>query len=209
MKRTVNINTWKRKAHFEFFKNFEEPFFGVTVNVDVTRAYRYCKANNHSFFLYYLYQSARACNSTDAFRLRIEEDGSVVEYDVVHPGCTILRPDETFGFAHFRFADTFEAFEQAAKDEISYVQQEAGLDTSRSTPDYIHYSSTPWFTFTALTHARSFSHKGSEPKITFGKIFEQADQLMMPVSINGHHALMDGVDVGKHLDWFQDFLNEH
>jgi chloramphenicol O-acetyltransferase len=30
----------------------------------------------------------------------------------------------------------------------------------------------------------------------------------MPTSIHVHHALVDGIDIGRHLDWFQDYLNE-
>ena len=51
----LDIDNWKRKDHFHFFRQFEEPFFGVTVNVDCTNAYNTAKSNGISFFLYYLY----------------------------------------------------------------------------------------------------------------------------------------------------------
>lgn len=208
MKKVIDVETWKRKAHFQFFKNFEEPFYGMCVNVDVTHAYQYCKSAGHSFFLYHLYQSIRAVNQTPALRLRIEEDGSVVQYDIVHPSTTIIRPDDTFNFAYFTYEASFEEFSEKAQKVIVQVQASSGLDFSKEAPNTIHYSSIPWIPFTSLSHARHFEHKGSIPKITFGKIFEQGPQLLMPTSIHVHHALVDGIDIGRHLDWFQDYLNE-
>jgi len=48
---------WKRREHFEFFKNYDEPFFGITVNVDCTRAYKRAKRDNVSFFVFYLHRA--------------------------------------------------------------------------------------------------------------------------------------------------------
>jgi chloramphenicol O-acetyltransferase type A len=53
MKEKIDINTWIRKDHFKFFSAFEEPFFGVTVDVDCTATYEEAKENNVSFFLFY------------------------------------------------------------------------------------------------------------------------------------------------------------
>jgi len=39
MKTKLDISSWNRKDHFAFFKQFEEPFFGVTVPIDCTTAY--------------------------------------------------------------------------------------------------------------------------------------------------------------------------
>ena len=53
MKEKIDINTWIRKDHFEFFNTFEEPFFGVTVDVDCTATYQEAKEKGISFFLLY------------------------------------------------------------------------------------------------------------------------------------------------------------
>ncbi len=43
MKTEINLDTWKRKSHFEFFSAMDEPFYGLTVEVDVTQAYKKAK----------------------------------------------------------------------------------------------------------------------------------------------------------------------
>ena len=207
MPKELNIEDWSRKEQYKFFKQFEEPFFGFTVDLDCTRGYRRCKDQGHSFFLYYLYQSLKAANEIESFRYRMIDD-KVMIYEQVHAGSTVNRPDGTFGFGYFKYASSFTAFELAAKEEIVKVQQSKSLIPSRSGENVIHYSSLPWIKFTALSHARSFSFNDSCPKISFGKMTEEGGKRHMPVSIHVHHALMDGYHVGQYIERFQHLMNQ-
>ncbi|MBK0379545.1 chloramphenicol acetyltransferase [Mucilaginibacter segetis] len=206
MKAKIDMADWPRKDHFNFFNKFEEPFFGVTVNVDCTDAYERAKRKGASFFLYYLYASLTAVNNTEAFRYRIIDD-EVYLFDVVHASSTVNRPDGTFGFSYIDFKPTFDEFAAGAKAEIERIQNTTGLIPSSSGENVIHYSAIPWIDFTSLTHARSFSFKDSVPKISFGKITENNSRKLMPVSITVHHGLMDGLHVANYVDLFQELLN--
>jgi len=48
--------------------------------------------------------------------------------------------------------------------------------------------------------------KDSVPKISFGKVIPIDNQMLMPVSIHVHHALVDGSDIGKFYERFQNHL---
>lgn len=207
MKHTLHLDAWNRRDHFRFFKQFEEPFFGVTAEVDCTKAYRRAKETGASFFLCYLYCSLRAANETEPFRYRIEGD-AVIVYDVVHASPTINRPDGTFGFSYLDYYPLFLDFVREAQKEIDVVQNATGLIPALSSEAVIHYSSLPWIAFTSVSHARAFSFKDSIPKITFGKMTERNGVLKMPVSVHVHHGLMDGFHVGQYFDRFQQALNE-
>jgi chloramphenicol O-acetyltransferase type A len=207
MKKALDINNWPRKDHFHFFRQFEEPFFGVTVNIDCTAAYTTCKQNGASFFLYYLHASLIAANNTEPFKYRIAGD-EVFIYDIVNASPTINRPDGTFGFAYMDYKESFSEFVQEAQAEIDKVRSSKGLIPSVSGENIIHYSSIPWINFTSLSHARSFSFKDSIPKISFGKMRDENGKKSMPVSVHVHHGLMDGYHVGQFIDNFQKIMNE-
>ena len=206
MKNIFEITTWPRKDHFEFFSKFEEPFFGITAEVDCTLAYKNAKETGESFFLYYLYASLKAANSIENFRLRIE-NGEVYLYDAIHASPTINRPDGTFGFAYFDYHSDYQIFKTEAQKEIERVQNATGLVPAGAGQNVIHYSSLPWIKFTSVSHARAFSFPDSCPKITFGKTFEEGNKLLMPVAVHVNHALVDGIHVGKFLEEFQNNLN--
>ena len=51
MYKEINTETWKRKNQYDHFKDFDDPFFNITSNVDVTLLYDFCKKEELSFFL--------------------------------------------------------------------------------------------------------------------------------------------------------------
>ena len=207
MKEIVDLDTWIRKDHFKFFSAFEEPFFGVTVDVDCTATYQQAKDLQVSFFLLYLHKSLQAANDIEAFRLRIV-DNEVWKYDQVNASATINRKNGTFGFGYIDFYPEFETFLAQATLEIEKVEQSSGLLPASSGDNVIHYSALPWLDFKSLSHARNFSFKDSCPKISFGKLREKKGKKLMPVSIHVNHALADGFHVAQYVDRYQTLLNE-
>ncbi len=207
MKKLLDLQQWARKDQFHFFQQFEEPFFGVCIQIDCSHAYKLSKEKGFSFFLYYLHKSLAAANAIEPFRYRIAAQ-QVWLYETVHASPTINRPNGTFGFSYIDYHADLQQFIAAAQIEIAKVQNSSGLIPAVSGENVIHYSSVPWINFTSVSHARSFSFKDSSPKITFGKMTEENGHRKMPVSIHVHHALMDGYHVGKFIDLFQQLMNE-
>ncbi len=208
MKQLIDLTQWPRREHFAFFSTFDEPFFGLTANVDCTQAYAEAKRQGVPFFLYYLYHSLQAAQEVEEFRYRIEGD-QVVCYDRVHASATIGRPDHTFGFSFIELHDSLPNFVAAANREIEAVQQSTGLRLSDTTarPDVLHCSALPWVRFTALSPARSFRHADSCPKISYGQVYLEGATRLLPVSVHVHHGLADGYHVGQFLESFQRRLN--
>ena len=207
MSRELDIDSWVRKDHFNFFKDFDEPFSGVTINIDCTIAHSICKEQGYSFFLYYLHKSLKAANEIEAFRYRIIED-KVIVFDQINAASTIDRPNGTFGFSHIKYYEDFLEFAEYAKQEVQRVRNGSGLNPATSGANVIHYSAIPWIKFTQLSHARHFAFKDSCPKIVFGKMTETYGKKEMPVSIHAHHALMDGFHLGKYIETFQRLMDE-
>lgn len=201
---------WIRKEHFNFFNQFDEPFFGITANIECSFAYRICKQNGFSFFLYYLHQALYAVNQIDELKTRFENP-NVVQYQTIHASPTISRADNTFGFSFILYKESFTDFIITAKQEIENIRNSNGLGLTESTMrnDVIHFSALPWISFTSVTHARHFQFRDSIPKITFGKYFWQNDKLFMPVSINAHHGLADGFHAATFLQLFESQINNN
>ncbi len=47
----------------------------------------------------------------------------------------------------------------------------------------------------------------SVPRFAWGKYDRQGDRLLMPLDVQVHHALMDGVHVGKYFTLLQSYLD--
>ena len=206
MRSELDISNWNRKEHFEFFSKFEEPFFGLTVDLDFTNAYDKCKKEDISFFLYYLYLSSRTVNAIENFKYRILGE-KVFIYDKINASATISRSDKTFGFSHILHDDDLSKFLANAQKEADRIRSGHGLMLEEIREDEVHYSAIPWVKFTSISHSRSFSNKDSCPKISYGKLTTINSRKIMPVSIHVHHALMDGYHIGLFVEKFQELLN--
>ncbi len=201
--RKLDIDSWNRKFHFHFFKNYDNPFFNITTNIDVTDLYSFSKKNNMSFFLTSLFCSIKAANEIENFRYRITGD-EVLIHDKIDAGSTYLYDDNTFGFIYFDYHDDLNIFYQNAEKEIvrwKNIKDMAVREGNRT--DEIHYSVITWISFTSFQHATSYKTQDSIPRIVFGKYFIQNERLLMPVSVEVHHSLMDGFHVGEYFNLFQ------
>lgn len=207
MPKYLDIEKWERKEHFNFFKEFEEPFFGITVEIDCTKAYNKSKQKGPSFFLHYLHCSLVAANSVEAFHYRIENE-KVIIHENINASATINREDGTFGFSYIPYFEDFNEFVIEAKKEIDRVRKTKELLPAQSGENVIHYSSIPWINFTSLSHARRYSTQDSCPKISFGKLFEKDGKKCFSMSIHAHHALMDARHVSEFIDTFQNIMNQ-
>lgn len=203
MKTAIDLSIWKRKVHFDFFNQFDDPSFEITFNVDVTKAFQKSQDLKYSFFLLYLHASMKAINSIEEFKIRIEGD-QLFLYDTVHAGPTIARDNGTFGFSQLPYFEDFEAFMKNAQEIIKKVKEANDLNPSFNQSDVVYYTSIPWISFTGVKHP-IFNSQATDsiPKISFGKYFDQNGKKLMPVSVQANHALLDGFHVGKYLETFQ------
>jgi chloramphenicol O-acetyltransferase type A len=202
----LDVAGWKRSEHFQLFRGFAQPFFSVCVDVDVTatRALSRRRASP-SFYVATLFHSLRAANATQAFRLRIRGE-RVWVHDSVRASATILREDDTFGFGIFPPAPSLEAFNAHALGEVAAAKRVAPLVLPRpAEDDLVYHSSLPWMRFTAFANALN-GRSDSVPRVVFGRCAQRGGRWLMPVAVEVHHALVDGLDVARYLDRLQQGL---
>jgi len=204
-KQKIDLETWERRAIFNFFTTFTEPYHGVCLCVDCTGTCRHAQEHHLSIFLSLLHRSLVAAHQVENFRTRIV-NGAVWRYELINGGSAVGRPNGTIGFAHYRFRERLKEFVDEASVEVERVRRRDDVERYPET-NLIRYSVLPWFDFTSISHARDFSQNDSAPRITFGKITESDGRFTMPVSIHVHHALADGLHVAQFVDHFQKLLD--
>lgn len=206
--RFLDVASWARRQHFELFRAFENPFFSVCVDVDATAAWELSRGTGSpSFYVVTLFHSLRAANATEAFRRRLRSD-RVWVHDGVRASATVLRADETFGFGIFPPAASFAEFNALALPEMARAKRPGELEIPRpGEDDLIYHSSLPWMRFTAFTNALN-GGRDSVPRVVFGNCAERGGRWLMPVAVEVHHALVDGLDVARYLERFQEGLRD-
>ena len=70
----------------------------------------------------------------------------------------------------------------------------------------IHCSALPWIKFIGHKEPRSGKQE-SIPKFGFSKTYKENGKLLMNISIDIHHGLVDGYHVNEFFEHFQNFLD--
>lgn len=200
--RYIDLETYPRRSHYEFFKSYAYPYVGLTANVDVTNLVAFAKARGCSTFLACLWAASQAANSIPEFRQRIA-DGGIVEYDHCEVGHTVPMPDGTFCNCNTDCRRPLPEFlvyaaqqEEAAKQHHGFVQP--GTDENA----LIFASCVPWVAFTQVIQPTPIP-ADSNPRIVFGKYIHEGDKIKMPLSIQCNHALVDGRHLGQFYEAFE------
>jgi len=195
----IDIEKWKRRKHFEFFKTFEIPYFNICTNIDITNTFRYSQKNKYSLFRTVLFAVMYCCNEVEEFKYRIKGD-KILVHDTVHPGVASIAEEDVY--TNFiipykpllkEFLTEYEKASEKAKGEIVVGEKQTGKD------DLIFISSLPWVSFTSVTNPMRTGYEDSIPRIIYGKQFKQDKKIMMPFSVQVNHCLMDGIHVSKYF----------
>ena len=144
MKHPVDIDNWNRRENYLFFRDFANPYYSVTSQVDVTEAYIRSKALGIKFSHYAMYASLRAVNSIEALRYR-QVDGKVWLYDRIRLNTAVAREDHSFASVIIPYKDTLEEFVAEAQGIIAAAMRgEGDAYGAGIRKDYGRYAGTPY-----------------------------------------------------------------
>ena len=200
----IDLETYPRRSHFEYFNSLAYPYVGMTANVDVTGLLAAAKRRGKGSFLACLYATCQAVNAVPALRQRIR-DGKIVEFDRCNAGHTVAKEDGTFVNCQTDSSLDFDAFLTAGEALTQQAKEKTGfLNDKEDETGLIFVSCAPWISFTNVLQPAPIP-ADSNPRIVFGKYFVQDGRTMMPLAIQCNHALVDGLHIGQFYAKFQEF----
>jgi chloramphenicol O-acetyltransferase type A len=203
----LDMENWPRRQLFDFFIAYENPYFNVCARVDVTKLVALARERGIRISAAVHYFGLSIANSIEPFRYRLK-DGKVFVYDEIHGGTTVLLPNETFVYAYFNYQVDFDKFAIEITKAVDEVRAGDGSLKPTMRDDVIYHTTLPWISFTSFAHARGKGRGESIPRIVFGKFSEENGRLMLPVSVEVHHALVDGLHVGRFFTKLEEALAE-
>lgn len=205
--RGIDLSSWSRRDQFEMFRGSPLPCFNVCADVDITETRRAAKRRGVPITAAIVYLIARTANQIPEFRTRIRQD-CVVEHAVVHPASTVLTSNDLFAFCTYQYRPNFAAFVDSYREATARAKEHPSLDNATDRDDLLYATAIPWVSFTSFSHPVLSIPADSIPRFAWGRFHERGETAMMPLSVQGHHALMDGLHVGQYFQLFQDLLRQ-
>jgi chloramphenicol O-acetyltransferase type A len=205
--RTIQLEGWPRKEHYKFFRDFDYPYFSLCADMDISLLLPRIKEKKRSFTAVMMCLIAWVANGIPEFRQRVRDEGPV-EHPAVHPSATILSQDDLFTFCTVIYDPDFETFIRAAEEEIALVKEQPGLEEKIQDDSMLFISPIPWVSFTSFQHPLKLNPADSIPRFAWGRYRPDGNAMVIPLSVHVHHALMDGVHVGRFYQDFQKLLDQ-
>ncbi len=202
--RSIDMRNHPRWAQFEYFSKMANPYVGVTVNVDISQLIAWRAATGAPFFLSLLYTVSRAANAVPELRRRIAVDGQVMEYDWCPTSHIVLKPDESYAYCTLSADKPITDFLTEGVSAQRHCMECGTLDEPEPEP-LIFISTLPWLSYTALVQPTPVP-ADTNPRITWGRCFQENGRTLVPLSLLAHHALLDGLHLSRFYQALTDEL---
>lgn len=206
----IDLRTWPRQEHFNYYRNILPVGYSVTVRLDVTRFRAMLQAHDLKFYPSFIWCVSHTLLAHPAFRMAVDKDGVPGTHDVLHPNYTVFHEDDhTFSDLWTRHDEDFAAFYRAFLADTAAHGGTHGMKTKPNQPwNFYCISCVPWLDFTAYaSHVAGGGQPNLFPVFTYGKATEDSGKWTLPLAVNIAHAAADGwhtaqfvSDLQKNLD---------
>lgn len=196
----INIDTWNRKEHFNFFRNIPYPLYNICFDISVTRLREYAKDRQLSFNLSMIHVTTEALNEIENFKYRLRGD-AIILHDSLTPSYTDLeKGSELFKMVTVDMEKDIEAFSGKAKEKAKNQTCYFMISDFINRDDLVFYSLIPWISFTSIDHTINLKQGDAIPRISFGKYYLREKEIFLPFSIQVNHLFVDGIHLGMLKD---------
>jgi len=210
---TIDPRQSPRADAYAFYRQAERPRWGLTFSVDLGPLLSRLPAWRADMpgltpFVAYHHALLRAANAVPALRQRLTPDGAV-QWRSVDATPTVLRDDESFAVARLFYAERLDDFVSPALAAVALARQpDAPWGVRVEQSGELHMTTLPGVAFTHFTHARRGGFDDATPSVALGRYQRDGAHAWMPVNLEVHHALVDGVHVGRFVETLQSLLAE-
>lgn len=194
----VDLSLYSRRRLFECFRNHPIPVLSISTAIDITGYGAAVEARGLRYYTTLCCLISRSINASPCFRHRIVDD-VLLEFPLVHPSITVALEDGNFGFADADYTGVFHDDYGSIRGAIDAARATPNQDFRGGLDDRFFLTHLPWLSFTGIQHPYTPAY-GSIPLISTGRTFLQDGKEMLPIAVQAHHALVDGVHVARLLE---------
>lgn len=204
----INLNEWSRGELFQFYIDKMRIVMSLTVDMDVTNLKAYSKKRNMGFYPLMLWVVSKIINSHDEFKYSWNKDGSLIRWDYISPSYTDFHSeDESFTKMVTEYSDDlFEFCGRVTVDRERYKNDRFIL--AHQPLNSFDVSCLPWVRYKHFDVHVFDEGKFLAPVVTWGKYERDNDRLVMPLTINIHHAVADGFHLSRFFYEAQNLIDD-
>lgn len=194
----IDLENWSRKPYFEHYLNNVRCTYSMTAQLDITRLLAETKTKGIKLYPALIHMIGAVVNRHREFRTCFDAEGRLGYWDSLSPSFTIFHVDDrTFSSVWTSYSDKFHDFYRGYLDDFEKYGAVKRLSAKPDEPpNTFPVSSIPWVGFTGFN--LNVYNEGTYllPIFTMGKYVRQHESILLPLSVQLHHAVCDGYHAG-------------
>ncbi len=204
----VDLDSWERKEYFNHYFNNVKCTYSITTNINITSLVSVLAKHKIKTYPSLIYIVTKAINNNQNFRYALNEQGKLGYWDEMVAEYTIFHDDDkTFSSIYTEFSNSFPQFYQNYCDDMRLYKNRKGLVTKKSPRHSFTISCVPWVTFTGFNLNIYNGENYLSPIITWGKYIKENKKVLLPFSVQIHHAVADGYHTSKLINEIQNLAD--
>lgn len=202
----IDVENWERKECFGHFMSIAKSTYSLTVNMDISKLIIFIKKNNYRLYPSFTWIVSHSINKHKEFKMGYDKNKNVGYYDVVNPDYSVLN-DKT------KIMDTLctiysSNFKKFYNDMVNDLEAYKNLgERTQAQSNFFIASCLPWITYTSFNASNESEHQFLFPMVTWGKYFEHGNKILMPLTLQIHHAVADGYHCSLFYNDIEQILN--
>lgn len=194
----IDMESWSRKPYFEHYFNQVRCTYSMTADVDITLLRAEQKRMGLKLYPALIHMIATIVNRHCEFRTCFDAEGRLGVWDRMSPSFTIFHEkSKTFSSIWTPFSEEFPTFCARYLQAVETYKNANRLFPDTNEPlNTFPISSIPWVSFTGFNLNVYTGGAYLLPIFTIGKYRVQDEKVLLPVSVQLHHAVCDGYHAG-------------
>ena len=90
----IDMDTWARREHYEYYTKQLKVEYNITANVDVKNVLDFCHSKGYKFYPAMIYLVTKTLNRIDNFKMFKDKYGYLCAWDKIIPNYTVFHNDD-------------------------------------------------------------------------------------------------------------------
>lgn len=194
----IDQESWARKPYFDHYLTDLRCTYSMTANLDIGLLREALKEVGMKLYPALIYMITTVVNRHAEFRTCFDGEGKLGIWEQMSPSFTIFHEeDKTFSSTSISYSKDFSLLHNRYVAEMDKCAKQKPLFPNPNEPaNSFPISSIPWVHFTGFNLNVYTDDTYLLPIFTIGKYNWHDDQLLLPLSVQLHHAVCDGYHAG-------------
>ncbi len=196
----IDVSVWERREIFAMYAGAAFPYFAVTASADAAKLHAFAKENQLSFYFALVYILVESADSIPEFHYRLKDREPVYVDRCIGYATHLSAGGDLFRSVRCDPADSITEFALRNREKSRIPSEENRPGAAGGHLEALNISAVPWITFTHIFRPVTDPGGDSIPKISVGRYEWREGKLFLPLSLQAHHGLMDGIHAGRFFE---------